>query len=57
VRYRVINASTAVHPMHLHGFYFDVNSRGDGTWTARSAARTSVPRVVTERTALGARSR
>jgi FtsP/CotA-like multicopper oxidase with cupredoxin domain len=29
VRWRVINASPAPHPMHLHGFYFDVHSRGD----------------------------
>ncbi|HEY8175241.1 MAG TPA: multicopper oxidase domain-containing protein [Gemmatimonadaceae bacterium] len=30
VRWRVINASTDVHPMHLHGFYFKVRRRGDG---------------------------
>lgn len=30
VRWRVINASTDVHPMHLHGFYFRVRRRGDG---------------------------
>ena len=29
VRMRLINAGAAVHPMHLHGFYFDVDSRGD----------------------------
>jgi FtsP/CotA-like multicopper oxidase with cupredoxin domain len=29
IRWRVINASTAVHPMHLHGFYFRVDARGD----------------------------
>ena len=29
VRIRVINAGGAVHPMHLHGFYFNVDSRGD----------------------------
>lgn len=28
VRWRVINASIRQHPMHLHGFYFTVNSRG-----------------------------
>ena len=28
-RWRVINASPAPHPMHLHGFYFTVDSRGD----------------------------
>ncbi|MES2522801.1 MAG: multicopper oxidase domain-containing protein [Gemmatimonadota bacterium] len=29
VRWRVINASADLHPMHLHGFYFRVDSRGD----------------------------
>ncbi|HEU4720251.1 MAG TPA: multicopper oxidase domain-containing protein [Gemmatimonadaceae bacterium] len=53
VRFRVINASTAVHPMHLHGFYFDVNSRGDGTADSAFGATVSVPRVVTERAAAG----
>jgi FtsP/CotA-like multicopper oxidase with cupredoxin domain len=28
VRWRVINASVRSHPMHLHGFYFDVMARG-----------------------------
>jgi FtsP/CotA-like multicopper oxidase with cupredoxin domain len=36
--WRVINLSPIAHPMHLHGFYFDVLSRGDGqrdtTYTA-----------------------
>ncbi|MDF2772377.1 MAG: multicopper oxidase type 2 [Geminicoccaceae bacterium] len=30
VRYRVLNASARVHPMHLHGMYFRVDSRGNG---------------------------
>ena len=30
-RWRLINASADAHPMHLHGFYFDVDGRGDGT--------------------------
>jgi manganese oxidase len=30
VRWRVINASADLHPMHLHGFYFRIASRGDG---------------------------
>jgi FtsP/CotA-like multicopper oxidase with cupredoxin domain len=30
-RWRVINLSSQAHPMHLHGFYFEVNSLGDGT--------------------------
>lgn len=29
VNWRVINASNQVHPMHLHGFYFTVNSKGN----------------------------
>jgi FtsP/CotA-like multicopper oxidase with cupredoxin domain len=29
VRWRVINAGQQRHPMHLHGFYFNVLSRGD----------------------------
>jgi FtsP/CotA-like multicopper oxidase with cupredoxin domain len=29
VRWRVINASDREHPMHLHGFYYRVDSRGD----------------------------
>lgn len=29
VRWRVINATPAPHPMHLHGFYFRVDARGD----------------------------
>ncbi|HKP15612.1 MAG TPA: multicopper oxidase domain-containing protein [Gemmatimonadaceae bacterium] len=53
VRYRVINASVAVHPMHLHGFYFDVNGRGDGDADSSFGGATSVPRVVTERAAPG----
>ena len=53
VRFRVINASIAVHPMHLHGFYFDVNSRGDGNADSTYGGTASVPRVVTERTAPG----
>jgi manganese oxidase len=30
VRWRVVNASADVHPMHLHGFYYRVIRRGDG---------------------------
>ena len=29
VRWRVINATFQAHPMHLHGFYFRVDSHGD----------------------------
>jgi manganese oxidase len=30
VRWRVVNLSSQAHPMHLHGFYFTVDSHGDG---------------------------
>lgn len=30
VRWRVINLSSQTHPLHLHGFYFEVNSLGNG---------------------------
>jgi FtsP/CotA-like multicopper oxidase with cupredoxin domain len=30
VRWRIVNLSTQTHPMHLHGFYFEVDSIGDG---------------------------
>jgi FtsP/CotA-like multicopper oxidase with cupredoxin domain len=29
VRWRVVNATNDVHPLHLHGFYFRVDARGD----------------------------
>ncbi len=31
VRWRVVNASDRVHPMHLHGFFYSVLSRGTAT--------------------------
>ena len=30
VRWRVVNLSTQRHPMHLHGFYYQIDSLGDG---------------------------
>jgi FtsP/CotA-like multicopper oxidase with cupredoxin domain len=30
LRWRVLNASWRNHPMHLHGFYYRVDARGDG---------------------------
>ena len=30
VRWRVINLTEVEHPMHLHGFYFRVDGKGDG---------------------------
>lgn len=53
VRFRIVNASGAVHPMHLHGFYFNVDSRGDER-TDSTFDRASAPHlVVTERVAAG----
>lgn len=47
VRWRWVNPTDSPHPMHLHGFYFDISSRG--TWAADSAFSPSdAPRVVTE---------
>ena len=52
VRFRIVNVSAAPHPMHLHGFYFTVDSRGDGR--ADSAYAGKSPRwAVTERAAPG----
>lgn len=52
VRFRIVNTSSATHPMHLHGFYFNVVSRGDELVdTAYSAASPHL--VVTERSAPG----
>ena len=30
VHWRLVNASAGSHPLHLHGFYFSLDSRGDG---------------------------
>jgi FtsP/CotA-like multicopper oxidase with cupredoxin domain len=52
VRWRVINTSADVHPMHLHGFYYRVDSRGDGTVdTTYDEARRD--HVATERMRVG----
>jgi FtsP/CotA-like multicopper oxidase with cupredoxin domain len=48
VRWRVINASADVHPLHLHGFYFSVDGRGDAARDT-SYAEALRDRVVTER--------
>jgi FtsP/CotA-like multicopper oxidase with cupredoxin domain len=52
IRMRLINAGGAVHPMHLHGFYFNVDSRGDER--EDTIFTNASPRmVVTERMAAG----
>jgi manganese oxidase len=38
VRWRVLNLSTQAHTMHLHGFYFEVDSLGDGLRDQRFAS-------------------
>ena len=53
VRMRVINAGAAVHPMHLHGFYFNVDSRGDEGTDTVFPAGSSARMAVTERLAGG----
>jgi FtsP/CotA-like multicopper oxidase with cupredoxin domain len=47
VHWRVINLSTQQHPMHLHGFYFDVESLGNAS-TETAFRDTQKPRVVTQ---------
>ena len=49
VRWRVLNASMTPHPMHLHGFYFRVDGRGDDATDLDSAYATDARRMaVTE---------
>ena len=43
VRWRVVNASADLHPMHLHGFYFRVMARGDGVRDTVHAAGDGAP--------------
>ena len=47
VHWRVVNFGGGEHPMHLHGFYFRVESRGDGA-SERVLPRKEQPLVVTE---------
>jgi FtsP/CotA-like multicopper oxidase with cupredoxin domain len=49
----MLNASAEVHPMHLHGFYFRVDSRGDGIRDTSYAA-SNRDLVVTDRLNPGA---
>ena len=46
VHWRVINISGEYHPMHLHGFYFTVNTRGDTQ--SDTTVRAPQPLAVTE---------
>jgi FtsP/CotA-like multicopper oxidase with cupredoxin domain len=52
VRFRIVNTTVVPHPMHLHGFYFNVDSRGSER--SDTAYAVSSPHyVVTERVAPG----
>jgi FtsP/CotA-like multicopper oxidase with cupredoxin domain len=52
VRFRIVNTTVVPHPMHLHGFYFNVDSRGsEASDTAYGAGSSQF--VVTERVAPG----
>jgi len=53
VRMRILNLSNSVHPMHLHGFYFNVDSRGTERADEVFPAHSSPHLVVTERTVPG----
>ena len=52
-RFRIINTTIVPHPMHLHGFYFNVDSRGNGTVDTVYDHAAPPYRVVTERAAPG----
>ena len=55
VRWRVVNASQHLHPMHLHGFYFSVLSRGtplDDTLYDAAARRNAVTEVLSAGTTM-----
>jgi FtsP/CotA-like multicopper oxidase with cupredoxin domain len=56
VRWRVINLTETTHPMHLHGFYFDVTSDGNGL-TDTVLTRDKHRRVVTEQLGVGETAR
>jgi manganese oxidase len=47
VRWHVLNPTADIHPMHLHGFYFRVEGRGDGI-TDTTYAEADRDRLVTE---------
>jgi len=52
VRFRIVNTTVVPHPMHLHGFYFNVDSRGSER-SDTAYATGSAHFVVTERVAPG----
>lgn len=46
-RWRIVNATSHIHPMHLHGFYFRIDARGNGDRDS-TFAPDERPLVVTE---------
>jgi FtsP/CotA-like multicopper oxidase with cupredoxin domain len=54
VRLRLVNVGATVHPMHLHGFYFAVNSRGNEMADTIFPSAATPRMVVTERMGIGA---
>jgi FtsP/CotA-like multicopper oxidase with cupredoxin domain len=52
VRWRFVNGGGEAHPLHLHGFYFDVDSAGDGMRDTQYA-KGEKPRVVTHLLPIG----
>lgn len=53
IHWRLLNLSPAVHPMHLHGFYYQVKSRGTAVADTVYGANEAPRMVVTERLAPG----
>ena len=53
VHFRIVNTSSAAHPMHLHGFYFNVDARGNGTVDSIYDRIASPHLAVTERAGPG----
>ena len=54
VRFRLVNVGISVHPMHLHGFYYNVDSRGneaiDDVFPAGSSHLVNTERLPTGQT-------
>lgn len=56
VRWHIVNTSFEDHPLHLHGFYFRVDSRGDGLHDEIFPAGSQRERKVTEQITSGSTS-
>jgi FtsP/CotA-like multicopper oxidase with cupredoxin domain len=50
IRWRIVNVSSEAHPMHLHGFYFRVDSRGAARVDADSIYTPAQRRMVVTET-------